>query len=67
MVIIQGAGFTQSAIVYFGKNQSKSVTFVNSSTLSAVAPPGSLGGVGVQVQVAGSYSDLLTAPQYTYT
>jgi len=62
-----GAGFTRSEIAYFGKNQAKSVTLANSSTRSARAPPGSLGRVGVQVQVAGTYSDLLTAPQYTYT
>lgn len=65
-VTLQGRGFTPGALVYFGKNEATSVTVVDPATLIAVAPSGS-GAVGVQVQIDGTYSDLLTAPQYTYT
>ncbi|MCI0347851.1 MAG: Ig-like domain-containing protein, partial [Acidobacteriales bacterium] len=48
-VTITGQGFTSTSSVFFGQSAAASTTFVDSSTLQAVAPAGSQGSVEVRV------------------
>src|SRR5487761_1542315 len=65
LVTVSGSGFTASAKVYFGPQQASRTTFINSTTLTAVAPAG-FGAVDIRVQVSGWTSDLTPADVYTY-
>ncbi len=65
-VTVSGRGFTSSAAVSFGPVRAAHVTFVNSSTLIAVAPPGS-GQVDVRVEIGQSASPLVSSDAYTYS
>ena len=60
---LTGVNFTSTSKVYFGSNQSASVTFVSSTKLKATVPAG-LGAVTVTVKQSGFTSNGLT---FTYT
>ncbi len=64
-VTISGTNFTPSTTVKFGNTPSSSVTFVSSTELIAISPPGS-GTVDVTVTTAGSTSTTSSADQFTY-
>jgi len=64
-ITISGTGFASGATVYFGTSPANSVTFVNSTTLTAVSPAGS-GAVDVRVGIGGSESDLFSGDVFTY-
>jgi hypothetical protein len=70
-VTVTGSGFTSSSTVFFGGAQASRVNFVNSTSLVATAPPGSLGTVDVtittsngSINLPGAYS-YLGPPQIT--
>jgi len=63
-VTISGTGFTPAATVFFGPNAASSTTFVNSSTLQAVSPPGPETTVEVRVATAGGSAALSSG--FTY-
>jgi hypothetical protein len=65
-VTVSGSGFNTSATVYFGPQPAIRVTFVNSSTLMAVAPPGS-GKVDVRIGIGGSFSPMVPNDLFTYS
>ncbi len=69
VVTITGSGFgvnTSNPLqVFFGANQATDVTVVNSTTVTAVSPPGT-GTVNVTVFTSGGSSAPSTADQFTY-
>jgi IPT/TIG domain-containing protein/Big-like domain-containing protein len=65
-VTVSGRGLTSSAAVYFGPVRAAHVAFINSSTLIAVAPPGS-GQVDVRVEIDQWASPLVPSDAYTYS
>jgi large repetitive protein len=65
-VTLSGRGFTSSAAVTFGPVRAAHLTFVNSSTLIVVAPPGS-GQVDVRVEIGQWASPLVSSDAYTYS
>lgn len=66
LVTVTGAGFQSGATVHFGATASPTVTFVSSTTLTAVTPPGAAGTVGVTVTNPGATPGTL-ANAFTYT
>ena len=66
-VTITGSGFVPGATVKFGTKASSTVTFVSTSQLKAVAPPGSPGTVRVVVHTPAGISPATTADHYKYT
>ncbi len=63
-VTITGAGFTSSSTVRFGPASARS-TFISSTELAAIAPPGPLGFVDVQVNDNGRVATLAEGFRYT--
>jgi len=63
-VTITGTNFASGATVTFGSNASTNVTVVNSTTITATTPAGSVGAVTVTVTVNGKGGSL--ASGYTY-
>ncbi len=64
-VTISGSGFIPSAAAWFGNQPASGTTFINHSTLEAVAPAG-VGAVDVRVVVNGAWSPMLDGDSYTY-
>jgi large repetitive protein len=68
LVTITGTGFTSASTVSFGGTAATSVTFVNTTRLTALSPSGSAGGtVDVRVTTVGGTSAIVTADRYTYS
>jgi hypothetical protein len=65
-VTITGTGFTGATAVMFGPNAATSVNVVAPSSISAVAPAGSLGDVHVTVTTQAGTSVTTGADKYTY-
>ena len=65
-VTITGTNFVSGATVDFGANAATSVDVESSTTLTALAPPGSYGTVDVTVTTPGGTSATSTADQYRY-
>ncbi len=63
-VTITGSGFTSASTVFFGGVQSTHVNFVNSTSLVATAPPGSLGSVDIAVTTSNGSITLPGAYSY---
>jgi hypothetical protein len=67
LVTITGAGFTSPAMVNFGPNPAKDVTFVNATTLMALSPmAASIGTVPVTVTTPNGTSSPSAAGSFTY-
>ncbi|NMO52413.1 phospholipase [Actinoplanes sp. TBRC 11911] len=66
-VTITGSSFTSGSVVNFGGTLATSSTYVDSTTMTAVAPSGSLGTVDITVTAGGVSSATSTADQYTYS
>jgi IPT/TIG domain/Putative Ig domain len=64
VVKLTGTNFVSGAKVWFGTNQSPTVTFVNSTTMNAVTPPSTLPGLEGTVSVSMTNPDGQSA---TYT
>jgi IPT/TIG domain len=65
-VTVTGTGFTADAKVIFGFNQATTVTVQSSTSLVAIAPPGSAGVADVIVLTPGGNSPAGTADQFAY-
>ena len=64
-VTIQGAGFTSGATVTFGTTAATSVTFISSTTLTAVAPAHAAGPVKVTVTCSNGTGFLTNGYKYS--
>ncbi len=65
-VQITGTGFATGAIVKFGATVASSITVNSSTSITAVAPPGTSGPVEVSVTSQGGTSKLSTKDRFTY-
>jgi hypothetical protein len=65
-VTVTGTGFTPDARVIFGFNQATTVTVQSSTSLVAIAPPGSAGVADVLVLTPGGNSPTSTADEFAY-
>jgi hypothetical protein len=65
-ITITGTGFTGATGVKFGSTAATGVAVVNSTTITATNPAGSLGLVNVTVTTAGGTSAINTADQFIY-
>ena len=66
-VTVKGSGFTSGATVQFGSTPATSVTVLSSTSLTAVAPPGSPGVVDVTVTTPDGITSLIsTSDRFTY-
>jgi hypothetical protein len=66
-VTINGSGFVPGATVTFGTASASTVSFVSSTELQAVAPPGAAGTIPVRVHTAAGPSPVTPADRYTYS
>ena len=64
-VTVAGSGFEQGARLWFGPMPALDVVFVDSTTLTALTPPGSVGAVDVRVTVSDASATLDEAFVYT--
>lgn len=65
-VTITGTGFTSDATVKFGSTAASSVTFVSTTSLTAVSPPEPPGVVDVTVTTGGGTSSTSSADEFAY-
>jgi hypothetical protein len=66
LVTISGTNFTPDSIVFFGLEQSSTVTYVSSTELTAVSPMEAIGTVDVIVNTEGGSSSTSVSDQFTY-
>lgn len=66
-VVLTGTNFTGVTAVKFGLTNASSFTFVNSSTINATSPAGSLGTINVTVTTGQGTSATGAPNQFTYT
>jgi hypothetical protein len=65
IIRINGSGFTEGSIAYFGNTPATSTFFVTANQLTVTVPPGNVGAVAVRVVTASSQTQ--NSANYNYT